>query len=59
MSEQNDKTNNNIEDKGSDNNKSKTSSSPEKSKKPKSLETVNFNNRKDRIRRYYIFNYKK
>lgn len=55
MSEQNDKTNiNNIEDKGSDNNKSKTSSSPEKSKKPKSLETVNFNNRKDRIRRYYI-----
>ena len=58
MSEQNDKTNNNIEDKGSDNNKSKTSS-PEKSKKPKSLETVNFNNRKDRIRRYYIFNNKK
>lgn len=55
MSEQNDKTNiNNIEDKGSDNNKSKTSSSPEESKKPKSLETVNFNNRKDRIRRYYI-----
>ena len=59
MSEQNDKTNNNIEDKGSDNNKSKTSSSPEKKKKPKSLETVNFNNRKDRIRRYYIFNNKK
>ena len=51
MSDKNEKSNT-VDDKVSDNNKSKTSSLNEKSKKSKNLENVNYNNRKDRIRRY-------